>query len=149
MMNRLFPLLIICLFLGACATDSGTESTPSSSTQTEDTGPHKKVDAETFAKLLSEQRGAQIIDIRRPTEFKHGYVPGARLIDYYDDDFKDKINKLDKEKPVFLYCQGGGRSHKAAVNMARNSFKEIIELEGGYTEWLVYKSNKEKEKGMK
>ncbi|MBS1488433.1 MAG: rhodanese-like domain-containing protein [Bacteroidetes bacterium] len=54
------------------------------------------------------------------------------MIDFYRDDFKEKVAKLDKSKPVFVYCLAGGRSKSAAKIMADLGFAAVYDLSGGY-----------------
>lgn len=46
-----------------------------------------------------------------------------------------QMEKLDKEKPVYIYCRSGGRSGKAAKQLADEGFTEIYDLDGGILEW--------------
>ncbi|MEO8934529.1 MAG: rhodanese-like domain-containing protein [Xanthomarina sp.] len=79
-----------------------------------------------------ENKEVQLIDVRTPEEFKEGHIEGALNIDYYSDDFSNNFNKLDKEKPVYLYCRSGSRSHKSAIKLSEMGFKTLYDLEGGY-----------------
>ena len=45
--------------------------------------------------------------------------------------------KLDKSKPVFVYCKSGGRSAKASAKLEELGFKTIIQLEGGMMKWTA------------
>ena len=47
----------------------------------------------------------------------------------------NKIEKLDKDKPICVYCKKGGRSAKAAKRLKEIGFKKIYDLEGGITNW--------------
>ena len=46
----------------------------------------------------------------------NGYIINSTHIDYYDDLFLEKIDLLDKNKPVYIYCKVGGRSIKYQKN---------------------------------
>ena len=56
-------------------------------------------------------------------------------INYFDKDFKNQVGKLDKAKPVYVYCHSGGRSSKAMNIMKSQGFKAIYNLTGGYAAW--------------
>ena len=96
---------------------------------------NKVVDAETFKKLLSEKKNAQLIDVRTREEVSRGYIEGATNINYMAPGFKEKLSKLDKNAPVFVYCAVGGRSGRAARMMKDMGFKEVYDLRGGYNGW--------------
>ena len=79
--------------------------------------------------------GAQLIDVRTPREFSNGFIEGAKNIDYNGDSFEKQMKKLDKTKPVLVYCAAGGRSENAAELLQEWGFKEVYDLEGGYNGW--------------
>jgi rhodanese-related sulfurtransferase len=87
-----------------------------------------------FYQNMKVKRG-QIIDVRTPNEFMQGHISNAKNIDFFDANFADRIARLPKEKTVFIYCQSGMRSKKAARLMVDLGFKEVIELSGGYLAW--------------
>ena len=95
----------------------------------------KKVDIVTFKEELSKNKDIQLIDVRTPEEYQEGYIENAILIDYFSEDFKTKIQELDKEKPVYLYCRSGNRSGKASIMLLDLGFTEIVDFDGGYEAW--------------
>ena len=77
----------------------------------------------------------QIIDVRTPTEWSFGVIEGSKQIDFYGSTFVEEINKLDKSKPVILYCAGGARSARAAEKFIETGFSEIYDLKEGFRGW--------------
>ncbi|MBP2830757.1 rhodanese-like domain-containing protein [Aquimarina sp. U1-2] len=77
----------------------------------------------------------QLIDVRTPEEYADGYIDGAINIDYRNENFEDLIAKVDKSKPVAVYCGRGGRSGQCSAYMRKAGFKKIYDLDGGITEW--------------
>ena len=54
--------------------------------------------------------GALLVDVREIDEFQTGHIPGA-----VNEPLSGIANTaLPKDKPLFLYCQSGVRSKKAA-----------------------------------
>ncbi|GAB2629628.1 thioredoxin domain-containing protein [Emticicia sediminis] len=88
-----------------------------------------------FAEKIKELPNAPIIDVRTPDEFSGGHLQNAQNIDISGSGFEQQIEKLDKSKPVFVYCLSGGRSASAASAMRGAGFKEIYELDGGIMKW--------------
>lgn len=86
-----------------------------------------------FAKTIAD-KNVQLVDVRTPSEFKQGYIPTAVNIDVNGSDFKDKIEKLDKSKPVAVYCRSGARSKTAARILAAKGFT-VYELDRGISNW--------------
>lgn len=79
------------------------------------------------------KKNAQLVDVRTPGEFRQGHYKNAKNIDFFDSaNFMKHFEKFDKEKPLYLYCRSGMRSHKAAVKLAQVGFQEIYDLRGGY-----------------
>jgi rhodanese-related sulfurtransferase len=94
----------------------------------------ENVEAKKFKQLIDNQVGT-ILDVRTAGEFNSGYIDGAVNIDYYSKSFKTELAKLDKNKPVFVYCKSGGRSSKAMNIMNEMGFLNVYNLLGGYSNW--------------
>lgn len=92
----------------------------------------QNVNVEEFTKHIE---GAQIVDVRTPDEWNQGIIDGAVMNNIYDADFEAKLGKLDKEKPVAVYCKVGGRSGQAMAKMQELGFKEVYNLKGGMDAW--------------
>ena len=101
---------------------------------------YKNVTADEFKSLLKTNPGT-LVDVRTADEFKGGYIPGAINIDYYSSTFKDEMAKLDKTKPVYVYCRSGNRSGKAMLVLQDLGFKEVYNLIGGYSQWPKNSAN--------
>jgi len=81
-------------------------------------------------------KGVQLIDIRTPEEYANGYIDDAANIPIADKaTFITEFSKLDKEKPVYIYCYSGVRSHRAGNLLKELGFKEIYDFKGGWKVW--------------
>lgn len=98
-------------------------------------GSGQQVDAKAFSEKIHGENNPVILDVRTPEEFSGGYIAGAININYNSDEFSQKVGKLDKDEPVFVYCLSGGRSSSAANDMRNSGFKNVIELKGGILKW--------------
>jgi thioredoxin 1 len=95
-----------------------------------------QVDPAGFQKMIVEKGSdIQLIDVRTSQEFIGGHIEGALNIDYNNPSFKSEISKLDKEKPVLVYCLSGGRSGASVGVFEELGFKNITELDGGMMSW--------------
>ncbi|MCI0751574.1 MAG: rhodanese-like domain-containing protein [Flammeovirgaceae bacterium] len=90
---------------------------------------------EAFEQKLNSTSNKIVVDVRTVDEFNQGHLPNAILIDYYKEDFKQQLSKLDKNKTLFVYCAAGGRSADAARQLMDLGFKNVIDLEGGMGAW--------------
>jgi thioredoxin 1 len=100
-------------------------------------GVNQTISPDDFQKKLAESKQAQLLDVRTPTEYEEGYIEGAINIDWRSADFAEKAAKLDKSKPVLVYCLGGGRSAAAAAKLREMGFVEVYNLDGGYMKWTA------------
>lgn len=87
-----------------------------------------------FEKVISKSN-VQLIDIRTPAEFSRGHIKNAKNIDFYSDNFKDQVSKLDKTKALYIYCASGNRSGQALKQLSNLSFRELGDLQGGINLW--------------
>lgn len=92
-----------------------------------------------YLKTLTEEefkagyRKAQIIDVREPAEFEAGHILGARNIPL--SQIYARKAEIRKDSPVYLYCQSGMRSARAAAVVKKIGCKDINHLKGGFKEW--------------
>jgi rhodanese-related sulfurtransferase len=94
----------------------------------------KAITTKELKTLLSKEK-IQLVDVRTPKETKQGAIEKAIFVNYFDDDFTEKIiKKLDKEKPVYLYCRSGNRSGKACKILQEKGF-EVYNVLGGFNQW--------------
>ncbi|MDF1570575.1 MAG: thioredoxin domain-containing protein [Bacteroidales bacterium] len=84
---------------------------------------------------ILENERVTLIDVRTPTEFANGHIEDAGQLNYYALDFKKKLLLLPKDKPVYLYCNTGYRSQRAAEILVKNGYENVYNLERGIMEW--------------
>jgi rhodanese-related sulfurtransferase len=72
---------------------------------------------------------AVLLDVRTGGEFKNGSIDDAVNISV--DTLRDHLNKLDKSKDIYVYCQIGLRGYVAEQILRHNGFK-VKNLSGGY-----------------
>jgi len=79
----------------------------------------------------------QLVDVRTPEEYAEQHINGAINIDVYEDSFIEQCKaRLDKDRPVAVYCRSGKRSANAAGQLRKAGFKRVLNLDGGITAWL-------------
>ncbi|MEQ1677461.1 MAG: rhodanese-like domain-containing protein [Chitinophagaceae bacterium] len=118
MRNVFFPLLF--LSMAACNGQSANTA---------------KITPDDFEKGISTP-DVQVLDVRTAAEFRTGHIKNALQADWTNQQqFADRIQYVDKDKPVYIYCLVGGRSASAASWMRSNGYKKVIELDGGINAW--------------
>ncbi|WP_412560154.1 rhodanese-like domain-containing protein [Winogradskyella sp. MIT101101] len=94
----------------------------------------KLVTAEEMQSIL-EMEEVQLVDVRTPQEHEKEHIVNSQNIDFTSPTFDEDISKLDKAKPVILYCKGGSRSAKCAKKLKEAGFEKVYDLEGGISKW--------------
>lgn len=96
----------------------------------QETDAIKIIDVQTFKDSVV-GKDVQLIDVRTPEEYEAGHIDDAKNIDFFAENFQDEFSKLDKEKPVYIYCKSGNRSGQSALKLKAMGFNEIYDLQGG------------------
>lgn len=78
-------------------------------------------------------RKAQLIDLREPKEFEAGHILGARNIP--TTQFRQRLQEIRPDLPVYLYCQNTGRSARAALSLKKKGYTQLYMLKGGFKTW--------------
>lgn len=79
--------------------------------------------------------GLLVLDVRTPGEYADGHLEGAVLADFKSPVFESQLEKLDRSKPVLLYCRTGNRSGKSLPTLRKLGFGKVYHFTGGITEW--------------
>ena len=90
----------------------------------------KTINTKEFKKILKNNDNFQIIDIREPYEFEDGALTNENIP---LDKMMSSLNKIEKDRPVIIYCQSGKRA-SAIIYMLEKEYKleNLYNLEGGY-----------------
>ncbi|WP_300410416.1 lectin like domain-containing protein [Lagierella sp.] len=114
----------------------------------EDSFEPSNPDGENFYKMVETDEGQRIIeenkknsnfvllDVRTNAEFLESHIEGATQYDYYKDDFKEFLTKLDPNKTYLIYCRTQVRSGATAQMLKEMGFTKIYWMNGGMTKWL-------------
>lgn len=96
-----------------------------------------KISSAEFEKAI-QAAGTQVLDVRTAGEFQRGHIKNAQHADWINRaQFEERVQHMDKSKPVYIYCLVGSRSSKAAAWMSDNGFTNVIELQGGINSWKM------------
>jgi rhodanese-related sulfurtransferase len=82
-------------------------------------------------------KDALVFDVRTTEEFNLGHINGSINIDFYDEKlFVDFFEKINKTKPIYIYCRSGNRSKKSSEILKKIGFVKVYDLLGGYKNWI-------------
>ena len=95
----------------------------------------QNLNASAFKETMAQTPNKIVLDVRTNGEVAQGVIAGATQIDYSNPHFEHQLEKLDKSKPIFVYCAIGGRSGSAVQLMQKKGFKKIYNLDGGINAW--------------
>lgn len=96
---------------------------------------YTEVDYKQFDSQLKSDSNYILVDVRTPKEYRNGHMSNAINVSYFHSWFSDSIQKLDRNKTIYMYCQTQHRSPLASRKMKKMGFKKIVDLKGGFMKW--------------
>lgn len=91
-----------------------------------------EVDVVTTVTAVSDPH-VQIIDCREQIEWDAAHADGMTLMPL--DSIGQRMNELDKTRPVIVVCRSGRRSLIAAQQLVANGFVDAKSMNGGLIAW--------------
>lgn len=122
-------LLIMALAAGltACGGSDGTA----------DQRSYQTASVQALDEALRAGSGAQLVDVREPSEWAQtGVIAEAKLISLGDLE-KRAPDELAKDKPVYVICRSGNRSRAGAETLLKLGYEEAYSVDGGITAWIA------------
>ena len=97
---------------------------------------NSRVNPNKWNSLISD-KNTYLIDARKPFEYNVGTFKKANNPNIQNfRDFPKYLTKLNKDKPIAMFCTGGIRCEKASVYLEKKGFKNIYQLKGGIINYL-------------
>ena len=121
----------------SCAQAPSTSGTASSAQKT--AAIMEDVSNDTFLALMADKPEALLLDVRTPEEWNDGHLEGASHADYWGDElaFQAAMDAIPRDRPVLVYCAGGGRSGLTAKELIKAGHHEVYNLENGISGWIA------------
>ena len=100
----------------------------------ETTGGYTAISQEIAQKMMAEDEGYIIVDVRTEKEYREGHIPGAICIP--NDTIRNRMPKdlPDFHQEILVYCRSGSRSKDAAQKLADLGYTNVYEF-GGILTW--------------
>jgi rhodanese-related sulfurtransferase len=93
-----------------------------------------EIDARTLKQQLTNDGDKPVLlDVREPYEYAEGVIPGAMFIPI--NDIPARMDELDKDAEIVVYCAHGIRSWQVAAYMMQNGFSNVKHLADGFAAW--------------
>lgn len=121
-MNRFFVILFMV-------------ATISYSCKKEQTSKDIEVVTSEEMQQITQFEDVQLIDVSTLEEFKNNNLSNFQNIDYLSPNFDVEIEKLDKSKPVMVYCKSGNLSKKCVEKMKEKGFIKVYDLDTDVAKW--------------
>lgn len=86
--------------------------------------------AEAHAKMKDE--GFTYVDVRTPDEFAAGHPEGARNVPLDDAFIVEMAKAFAKDAKIIVGCKSGGRSARAAHELAIAGFTNVLDQRAGW-----------------
>lgn len=87
------------------------------------------------AKARMDRGGAVVLDVREPSEYREGHVPGAVNFPLGTIRRETAAEFIpEKDADVLVYCRSGVRSKKGAEKLAALGYTHVMEF-GGILQW--------------
>jgi rhodanese-related sulfurtransferase/rubrerythrin len=97
--------------------------------------PVENLDADEAKAYMDEHEEGTftLLDVRQPAEYEQSHIPGAKLIPL--PQLTDRLDELDPDKPLIVYCAVGGRSRAAGQLLSGKEYDVVYNLKGGIKAW--------------
>lgn len=96
-----------------------------------------QISVEDFKSKMESEDKFILLDVRTEKEYLAGHIKNSVWLPRGFIEFK--IQKLvdDPETEIILYCKKGSRSALTAYTLLGMGYKNVLNLEGGFEQWVV------------
>ena len=119
MKKIILSILILCIILSVAAVGDAR---------------YQQITQEEAARIMVEDTGYIILDVRTKEEYDEGHIPGAINIANEDIGTDELPDLPDKNQMLLVYCRSGRRSKEAAEKLAALGYTQVLEF-GGIMTW--------------
>lgn len=102
-------------------------------------GRHSIASGDFALKYLHDELKAaevEVIDVREPVEWELVHLEGCKHIPL--GSLPERFEEIDADKTVYLLCAHGVRSLQATQFLLRQGYQDVVNVEGGLAEVLLY-----------
>lgn len=95
---------------------------------------YEQISQDEAMKMMQEESGYLIVDVRRPDEFAESHIAGA--VNVPNETIEDEMPEAlpDREQMLLIYCRTGRRSKEASQKLADMGYTNVYEF-GGINTW--------------
>lgn len=118
MRKAIIALLLMALFLPAAICEAA----------------YTQISQEEAAKIMAEETGFIVLDVRTQEEYDEAHIPGAVNIANETIGTDEILELPDKDQVLLVYCRSGRRSKEASEKLAALGYTHVLEF-GGIITW--------------
>ena len=122
--KKIFSFIISALLLAGCTAPRQDDAVIT----------YRQISMDEAVKMMSEETGYIILDVRRPDEFAAGHIPKAINVPNETIGTADIPELPDKNQLIMVYCRSGRRSKEASEKLVKLGYTNIVEF-GGILDW--------------
>lgn len=86
-------------------------------------------------KSMSKNKNALIVDVRQPSEFNSGHIPGAINIPLRT--LTQNLDKIPQNRPVILYCTTGYRTAMGVMSLEMLGYRNVSGFPPSIQGWKI------------
>ena len=121
-MKKLILILLSALMLTGC-------------TKTDDKiNTYRQIGMDEALRMMEEESGYIILDVRRADEYSAGHIPGAINLPNESITTSELPELPDKNQLIMVYCRSGRRSKEASEKLVKLGYTNVVEF-GGIIDW--------------
>ena len=121
-MKKLILILLSALMLTGC-------------TKTDDKiNTYRQIGMDEALRMMAEESGYIILDVRRADEYSAGHIPGAINLPNESITTSELPELPDKNQLIMVYCRSGRRSKEASEKLVKLGYTNVVEF-GGIIDW--------------
>ena len=124
---KLIPMILLAILLAGCGS-------PQVMDGSDMVRSYAQISQEEAMKMMQEDDGHVIVDVRRQDEYDAGHIPGAILIPNEEIGTERPEALPDLNQIILIYCRTGNRSKQAAQKLFNMGYTNIYEF-GGINSW--------------
>jgi len=122
-MKKHLPLILLtALALTACASPASQPLT------------YQQVSMQDAIELMKTENDYVILDVRTPSEYAGGHIPGAILLPNETIGTAEIPQLPRKDQLILVYCRSGNRSKQASQKLVQLGYTRVVEF-GGINQW--------------
>jgi sulfur-carrier protein adenylyltransferase/sulfurtransferase len=90
---------------------------------------------EVVRRLKQDPHGVLLLDVREPFERELAVIEPSVHIPM--GEVSQRLDELPRDRPIVVYCHGGGRSAMIAAYLESEGYRSVANLSGGIDAWSL------------